>query len=77
MSKTALYRKSENLAAETRSQGVFGLRRKTRPRAQRDVEQGLSCGIPSIEQMFKGWFDNGEHVPPERATRLVALPGLG
>lgn len=40
-------------------------------------EQGLSCGLPSIEQMFKGWFDNGEGVPPERAARPVAYLASG
>jgi NAD(P)-dependent dehydrogenase (short-subunit alcohol dehydrogenase family) len=72
VSKAALSRLSENLAAETTPQGVFvfaidpGLVRSTM------TEAGLSSSIPSIQQMFQGWFDDGENVRPERAARLVA-----
>ena len=77
VSKTALFRLTENLDAETRSQGVFvfaidpGLVRSAMS------TQALSCGIPSVEQMFQGWFDNAVNVPPERAARLVAYLASG
>ena len=77
VSKTALFRLTENLDVETRSQGVFvfaidpGLVRSAMS------TQALSCGIPSVEQMFQGWFDNAVNVPPERAARLVAYLASG
>ena len=77
VSKAALFRLSENLAAETTSQGVFifaidpGLVPSTM------TEAGLSSSIPSIQEMFQGWFDNGVNVHPERAARLVAYLASG
>ena len=77
VSKAALFRLSENLAAETTSQGVFifaidpGLVPTTM------TEAGLSSSIPSIHQMFQEWFDNGVCVRPERAARLVAYLASG
>jgi NAD(P)-dependent dehydrogenase (short-subunit alcohol dehydrogenase family) len=64
VSKTALYRLTENLAAETSSQGVFtfaidpGLVRSAM------TEQLLTCGVPSIEHGFQRRFGDGVDVPP-------------
>jgi NAD(P)-dependent dehydrogenase (short-subunit alcohol dehydrogenase family) len=65
VSKTALYRLSENLAAETREHGVTvftiipGLVRTA------ISESAMSCGEPSIEQWFKDAFANQQDVSPE------------
>ncbi len=71
VSKTALCRLSENLAAETRGHGVQvfaiipGLVRTAMS------ESALSCGEPSIEGWFKDAFAKGEEVSPQAAASLV------
>ncbi len=77
VSKAALYRLTENLAAETRGDGVYvfaispGLVRTAMS------EDGPSCGEPSIEHLFQGWFDAGADIPPERAGELVVYLASG
>jgi len=77
VSKAALYRLSENLAAETRQHGVHvfainpGLVRTTMS------ERGLSSVEPSIATFFEGAFANGHDIPPERAARLVVYLASG
>ncbi len=77
VSKAALYRFTENLAAETRGHGVAvftiipGLVRTAMS------ESALSCGEPSIEQWFKGAFAKQENVSAESASSLVAYLASG
>lgn len=77
VSKAALYRLTENLAAETKEQGVqvFAIS----PGLVRTAmsENGLSCGEPSVAQLFQGWFDAGADTPPERAAELVVYLASG
>jgi NAD(P)-dependent dehydrogenase (short-subunit alcohol dehydrogenase family) len=77
VSKTALYRLSENLAAETRGQGVtvFAID----PGLVRTAisESALSCGEPSIEQWFTGAFANQDDVSAEAAATLVVYLASG
>ena len=72
VSKTALYRLSENLAAETRGHGVMVF--AIDPGLVRTAisESALSCGEPSIEQWFTGAFARQEDVSAESAGTLVA-----
>jgi NAD(P)-dependent dehydrogenase (short-subunit alcohol dehydrogenase family) len=77
VSKAALYRFSENLAAETRGHGVTvfaispGLVRTAMS------ESGVSCGEPSIEQFFRDAFATHADVPAERAAALVVYLASG
>ena len=77
VSKTPLYRLSENLAAETREHGVTvftiipGLVRTA------ISESAMSCGEPSIEQWFKDAFANQQDVSPESAANLVVHIAAG
>jgi 3-oxoacyl-[acyl-carrier protein] reductase len=77
VSKTALYRLSENLAAETRGHGVMvftinpGLVRTTMS------EAALSCGEPSIQQWFTDAFANEEDVPADAAATVIAYLASG
>jgi NAD(P)-dependent dehydrogenase (short-subunit alcohol dehydrogenase family) len=77
VSKAALYRLSENLAAETRGHGVMvftivpGLARTT------ISESLLSCGEPSIELWFKDAFANQQDVSTESAATLVVYLASG
>jgi NAD(P)-dependent dehydrogenase (short-subunit alcohol dehydrogenase family) len=77
VSKAALYRLSENLAAETRGHGVTvfaispGLVRTAMS------ESGLSCSEPSVEQLFTDWFANQEDVPADVAATLVVYLASG
>lgn len=77
VSKTALYRLSENLAAETRGHGVtvFAID----PGLVRTAisESALSCGEPSVEQWFTDAFANQEDGPAEWAATLVAYLASG
>jgi short-subunit dehydrogenase len=77
VSKTALYRLSENLAAETRGHGVMVF--AIDPGLVRTAisESAMSCGEPSIEQWFTGAFANQEDVPAESAATLVAYLASG
>ena len=77
VSKAALYRLSENIAAETRGHGVMvfaiipGLVRTAMS------ESALSCSEPSIQQWFKDAFANQEDVSAESAATLVAYLASG
>jgi NAD(P)-dependent dehydrogenase (short-subunit alcohol dehydrogenase family)/ketosteroid isomerase-like protein len=77
VSKAALYRLTENLAAETKEDGVHvfaispGLVRTAMS------EDGPSCGEPSVEQLFQEWFDAGADIPAERAGELVVYLASG
>ncbi len=77
VSKAALFRLSENLAAETRGHGVMvfaidpGLVRTGMS------ESGLTCGEPSIEEFFKDAFANYEDVSAEVAATLVVYLASG
>jgi NAD(P)-dependent dehydrogenase (short-subunit alcohol dehydrogenase family) len=77
VSKTALYRLSENLAAETRRHGVkvFAID----PGLVRTAisESALSCGEPSIQQWFNDAFAHQQDVPAESAATLVAYLASG
>jgi NAD(P)-dependent dehydrogenase (short-subunit alcohol dehydrogenase family) len=77
VSKTALYRLSENLAAETRGHGVLVF--AIDPGLVRTAisESALSCGEPSIEQWFTGAFANQKDVSAESAANLVAYLASG
>jgi NAD(P)-dependent dehydrogenase (short-subunit alcohol dehydrogenase family) len=77
VSKTALYRLSENLAAETRGHGVMVF--AIDPGLVRTAisESALSCGEPSIEQWFTDAFARQEDVPAESAATLVAYLASG
>ena len=77
VSKTALYRLSENLAAETRGHGVsvFAID----PGLVRTAisESALSCGEPSIEQWFIDAFAHQEDVSTAAAATLVVQLASG
>ncbi len=77
VSKTALYRLSESLAAETRGQGVkvFAID----PGLVRTAisQSALSCGEPRIEQWFIDAFARHEDVSPESAAALVVCLASG
>ena len=77
VSKAALYRLSENLAAETRGHGVVVF--AINPGLVRTAlsESALSCGEPSIEQWFTDAFANQEDVSPESAATLVVYLASG
>ena len=68
VSKTALYRFSENLAAETRGHGVMVF--AINPGLVRTAmsESALSCGEPSIEQWFTDAFAGQRDVSTESAA---------
>jgi len=71
VSKAALLRLTENLAAETRGRGVQVFAVIPGEVRTAMTEAALSCGEPSVEQFFQGIFDQGADVPPERAADLV------
>ncbi len=77
VSKAALYRLSENLAAETRGRGVAvftinpGLVRTSMS------ESAQSCGEPGIERWFQDAFANQQDVPAEAAATLVVYLASG
>ncbi len=77
VSKAALYRLSENLAAETRELGVMVF--AINPGLVRTAMSGsaLSCGEPSIEQWFKDAFAGQEDVSPAAAAALVVCLASG
>jgi NAD(P)-dependent dehydrogenase (short-subunit alcohol dehydrogenase family) len=77
VSKAALYRLSENLAAETRGHGVMVF--AVNPGLVRTAmsESALHCGEPSIERWFKDAFANQEDVSTESAATLVASLASG
>jgi NAD(P)-dependent dehydrogenase (short-subunit alcohol dehydrogenase family) len=77
VSKAALYRLSESIAAETRGYGVAvfaispGLVRTAM------TESGLTCGEPSVEREYADWFANHEDVPVEMSANLVVYLASG
>jgi NAD(P)-dependent dehydrogenase (short-subunit alcohol dehydrogenase family) len=77
VSKTALYRLTENLATETRGHGVtvFAIN----PGLVRTAmsEAALSCGEPSVEQWFKDAFASHEDLSPDSAAGLVVYLASG
>jgi NAD(P)-dependent dehydrogenase (short-subunit alcohol dehydrogenase family) len=77
VSKTAVYRLSENLAAETRGHGVMVF--AIDPGLVRTAisESALSCGQPSIEQWFTDAFASQRDVSPESAAALVVYLASG
>jgi NAD(P)-dependent dehydrogenase (short-subunit alcohol dehydrogenase family) len=77
VSKTALYRLSENLAAETRGHGVMVF--TLNPGLVRTAmsESALSCGEPSIEGWFADAFANQEDLSAESAATLVIYLASG
>ena len=77
VSKTALYRLSENLAAETRGHGVTVF--TINPGLVRTAmsEAALSCGEPSVEQWFAGAFASQQDVPADSAATLVVYLASG
>jgi NAD(P)-dependent dehydrogenase (short-subunit alcohol dehydrogenase family) len=77
VSKAALYRLSENIAAETRGQGVavFAINPGFVRTAM--TESGLICGEPSVEQEYTEWFANQEDTSAEVPARLVAYLASG
>jgi NAD(P)-dependent dehydrogenase (short-subunit alcohol dehydrogenase family) len=77
VSKTALFRLSENLAAEMREHGiqVFAIHPGF---VHTDmVEDGLHCGEPRVEQEFRNWLDAGLAIPPDRAAQLAVFLASG
>lgn len=77
VSKAGLYRLSENLAAETRGQGVMVF--TINPGLVRTAmsEAALACGEPSIERWFKDAFANQQDVSAESAASLVVALASG
>jgi len=77
VSKAALYRLTENLAAETRGHGVTaftinpGLVRTTMS------ESALSCGEPAIERWFTDAFAGQDDVSAESVAALVLYLASG
>jgi hypothetical protein len=77
VSKAALFRLSENLAVETREQGVqvFAIDPGL---VHTDMVEGiLHCGEPSIEQAVTEWLAAGGDIPPERAAQMVVFLASG
>ena len=77
VSKAALFRLSEDLAAETGKHGVqvFAITPGLVHTAM--VEQALHCGEPSIEQEFREWLATDQDIPPDRAAHLVVFLASG
>jgi NAD(P)-dependent dehydrogenase (short-subunit alcohol dehydrogenase family) len=77
VSKAALYRLSENLAAETRGRGVMVF--AINPGLVRTAmsEWGLSCGEPGVEQFFENAFASKDDTPADAAAALVAYLASG
>lgn len=77
VSKTALYRLTENLAAETRGHGVMVF--AVTPGLVRTAisEAALSCGEPGIAQWFKDAFANEADVSAEVPAALVVQLASG
>jgi NAD(P)-dependent dehydrogenase (short-subunit alcohol dehydrogenase family) len=77
VSKAALYRLSESIAAETRGTGVAVFAISPGFVRTAMTEFGLSCGEPSVERWFEGMFAAKEDGPPEAAANLVAYLASG
>jgi NAD(P)-dependent dehydrogenase (short-subunit alcohol dehydrogenase family) len=77
VSKAALSRLTENLAAETRAHGVQVFTIMPGFVRTAMTEYGRSCGEPSVEQFFERLFASGAEVGPERAGELVLFLASG
>ncbi len=77
VSKTALYRLSENIALETRGHGVAVF--TVNPGLVRTAmsEAALSCGEPSVESFFEDAFANEDDVPAEAVATVVVYLASG
>jgi NAD(P)-dependent dehydrogenase (short-subunit alcohol dehydrogenase family) len=77
VSKAALFRLAENVAAETREQGiqVFAIDPGLVHTAM--VDYGLRCGEPSVAQGFAEALATGRDLPPERAAQMVVFLASG
>ena len=77
VSKAALYRLSENIAAEVRGEGVSVF--AVSPGLVRTAlsEFGRTCGEPSVEQFFDNLFASKADVPAEAAATLVTYIASG
>ncbi len=74
VSKTALFRLTENLAAETRTQGVAVFAVNAGLVRTKMSEAALSCGEPSVESFFADAFAHDNDVPAEAAALLGGAP---
>lgn len=77
VSKAALYRFTENLAAETADQGIRVFAIYPGLVYTDLVETGLHCGVPSVEGLFRRLLDEGDNLPPERAGEMVVFLASG
>ncbi len=77
VSKAALYRLTENLAAETADQGVHVFAIYPGLVYTDMVENALHCGVPSVEGLFRRLLDEGDNLPPERAAEMVVFLASG
>jgi NAD(P)-dependent dehydrogenase (short-subunit alcohol dehydrogenase family) len=77
VSKAALFRLSENLAAETRDQGIAVFAIDPGLVHTDMVEGALHWGEPSIEQSFRVSLAAGEDIPPDRAAQMVVFLASG
>jgi NAD(P)-dependent dehydrogenase (short-subunit alcohol dehydrogenase family) len=77
VSKLALLRLTENLAAETKGQGVHVFAVVPGVVRTAMTEDALTCGEPSIEQFFQWAFDNGLDPPVGATAGLVAYLASG
>jgi len=77
VSKAALYRLSENIAAETRGQGVAVFAISPGFVRTEMTEHGLTCGDPGVEQQYADWFANHEDVPAQMSANLVVYLASG
>lgn len=77
VSKAALLRLTENLAAETAGQGVQVFSIIPGEVRTAMTEGALSCADPGIAQFFQGIFDSGADHSPEHAAALVTYLASG
>jgi NAD(P)-dependent dehydrogenase (short-subunit alcohol dehydrogenase family) len=77
VSKVALLRLTENLAAETKGQGVHVFAVVPGVVRTAMTEDTLTCGEPSIEQFFQWVFESGADAPAGATAELVAYLASG
>lgn len=77
VSKAALYRLSESLAAETRGRGVMVFAINPGLVRTAGSEGGLSCGEPGVEQWFENAFARKDDIPADAAAAVVAYLASG
>ncbi len=77
VSKAALYRLTENLAAETAGLGIRVFAIYPGLVYTDMVETALHCGEPSVEGLFRRLLDEGDDLPPERAAEMVVFLASG